>query len=282
MKFGLKEGMDKKAIIAEMWGRTSGETRGQVLQVLMPREERKIGAKAKQFTIDMLRQYVILRNRKNCAFGRWLSVIKANDKYALIQETKAHATLKTQRNGGNHIISSDDYYLAGISDDEEKYFLHKLKAEGTREVARKTENLDALVDFVDRKNEGFERRIQGDLLLQFVPIKGTQRRQMMFNGAWTTLGQYYILQDEIERPCRFYQVPPTNIPLQLSIGRHVITVLGELAFQSRPARGYHVFGGQAITIAHPEHRTVHVKIPDDQLAVIGVQRGPDIRMSEAD
>jgi hypothetical protein len=276
MNFGLKEGMEKKEIVQEMWGRTSGESRGQVLQVLKPREERMLGAKIKQCTIDMFAEYVILR--KNWAFGRRLKVHKANAEYALIQELKSHSRLRARdMKVTAKTVSSDDYYLAGISDDEEKYFLHKLETTQTRQMAMAVSNyemdLKVLVDFIDRKEEGFERRVQGDLLLKFVEIK--EEKQTTLDGKDEIDFLFYVLPDGSRKIMLGFHV---NNWSRLTIGRHRLLTNGERVYVSWPHHDYRVFGGQSITITHPEHKMVQVKIPQNHLAIIGVQRGPNAGM----
>lgn len=297
MKFGLTEGMDKQEIVAEMLGRTSGETRLQVMNVLLPREERKVGLKIKH---RVLRTY-----------DRILKVVKANERYAVIYEK---ITLWRRKLGKSE---EELYYLAGISDDEDKYFLHRLETSETEIFAKavakpyytavrdmkltttgvrsnrqvvQLPTVEQLAEYVDRKDQDFVRRVQGDLLIQFLPIKRIKHK--LGDGNFTTLCEYVDLPNNRRQTVHWHLPNQMN---RLEIGRHQITVwpiqrmlpddgLCGIVFVSRPNREDYLFGGGSISIQHPEHKSVGVIIPHDHVALIAQQRGatPSSRMLDSD
>lgn len=135
-KFNLKEGMSDEILWNELTNvGISGETKQEVQGFKEPGKDyyKKTGKPLHQ-------------------------VLMANTKYAVIR--KNNVTIDPL--GG--ISDNFSYYLCGIND-EGQYFVRPLF---TLPRFPETPNLQQVVDWVNRKDQGFLDRVQGDVLIKFI------------------------------------------------------------------------------------------------------------------
>jgi hypothetical protein len=153
------------------------------------------------------------------------------------------------------LVRKDQHrFLAGIND-EGRYFLHEFDPN----QGAPTANLEDLVLWMNRAGEGFTKRVQGDVLLQFV------QPQPFFNqgnprGSPIPLrlgNQVFQFID--------YQLTPS----ELRLGNHRLTSDGRQAMIGT----YVVISATEFVLQHPQHGIVTERIPKGHFAVLAPQMG---------
>ena len=218
IKFNLNTDMTSKEIIKELHDRTSGETKQELEEFFKP--------------IDEVNFNIPSHN-----------VVMQNEEYAIIAKSLQSKT------PFSHFTLNYEYWIAGIND-EGKYFCHPL-----REYIGKP-NLESILEWVNRADEGFSKRLQGDVLLQFAKP------------------EHY---DEIDERNRRYQFRVGNISLdvqtypqsQINLGNHKLSTDGTVIQNG----DYFFVNGSNLVLQHPQHGMIEEKIPKDHWAILTNQRG---------
>jgi len=156
IKFSLRKGMKPDAILNELNGKVSGETR-QLYQAF--REPAK-------------RHATILGDPLHKVIGTGTA---NGQKYAIIEKINTHSSLdrvytKSIEDGKQYevgkvksIKTDRSYFLSGIND-EGTYFVHPMDAECIK-IYWSTGNMQNVLNRINRTAEGFSR-IQGDVLFK--------------------------------------------------------------------------------------------------------------------
>jgi len=241
--FGLKKGMKYKEIYNELHYRISGETRGEVIEFF--RDDTDIRTRN---TMDEMNRIF----GKDSIIHSPLEVINDNGKFAIILKS----TLSTVRKS---ICRTDEKkYISGINDEGE-YFVHGLYG------YHGDDSIDNILDWINRKDEGFTERLQGDILLKFIPYSDIDNND-----------RYLIGMPDLDHD--YVEVHPSNrtkrqSQLTIELGRHILLVRN-MAHDCSVGRGrYIIIESDIIEIVHPEHKKTVREIPDNNFAVIANQRG---------
>lgn len=202
----------------------------------------------------------------------YFEVLEANSTYGIIRKY-------TQTKE-----STSEYYLTGIND-EGKYFMRQL---GEEAISRP---LDQLMDWVNKTDEGFSMRLQGDVLLKFLhyhnrrhPIlpqdsplsrfraielldrltEARTRQMLLFQGFTYSTGNWSVLGRMDQRIT------------ELALGNHILSSDGYIFYQGGD---YIVVDANELTLQHYEHQIKMQPIPREHFAVLTGQRGRTIQMS---
>jgi len=293
MKFGLTEGMSKERILDEfkIVG-VSGETQSQVYEFLHPREQ-SLAGKSKAVWRWMMSQESVSLNEKGrvdsflhgrpklkSVFDRHLNVVRSNDDYAILREDRPQYDRNLSR-----FAFRTNYYLSGKSDDEEKYFLHGLQDGDVLDRVLKMidhnifypgDSMREFVDYIDRKDEGYQKRLQGNLLVATVPYEKHAGKNRLdttpiyhpyvtfkFGGRQFSFDEHHKLTGDA-----------------LVLGRHTIrsSAIGAIYRGLR----FTAVTGPYVSVRHPQHHHTMMDIPHGELALIAMQRGPDERQGMRD
>ena len=210
---------------------------------------------------EQLLLFMYPRNESNSP-EKLHQVIEANDRYAVIKKSA------TQWN-------PTEYYLTGISD-EEQYFIHDIP----KHLGEK--RIEEILDAVNFTSQGF-MRIQGDILLKFVPIENLEIREKS-SPRYETIG--FINKKEKLIPESLY---PKEVNLKLDntwnsqlffartwefderLGNHkILTEQGKVLHNAEQTQRL-VFG-KSLTLVHSQHEQVTIKIPGNRVAVLTMQQ----------
>lgn len=298
VEFNLRKGMKDEQILDEMTGKTSGESRQETSQILaynldgpgaftkegFSRKIKNLGKKEK-IEIEIpegiaedtpkgigTRYHPRERNLEILAVKEEDLREVENEKegnnittsgYALLKETKL------TRSGGTTRLNRPVYYLVGVNtDDERKYFIHRLDDNDVEGIAEgidkgwdnKTSTMDELIRIVNRTDDGFTTRIQGDLVMRLVD-----------NVNKSSDGSYPVIE-----PAKNFRVTLYDFDhvVSTNYGRHEISTDGfidelEVKGSIKPI----AIVGTEFTINHPEHDPVTYPIPKGKIALITMQRG---------
>ena len=144
IEFDLKKGMSGADIVRVLHGRVSGESAMEV----------------KPFFEDSELQFT-----ESDPLER--EVVESNDDYALVvRRKKEHATINTDEgkpHKSKEITFRMSKYMSGVND-EGKYFLHGIDMI----PATIPDNIEAINDWMNRVDQGYVTRIQGDILCQYL------------------------------------------------------------------------------------------------------------------
>lgn len=173
----------------------------------------------------------------------------------------------TNRLDGMKLPSSTEYasYVLGIND-EGQYFAHEIE-----DVPRSVKNMSQLLNWMNRVDEGYTHRVQGDILLQFVGYEHAPKSdaEVLTSGPVAGL-EFYVNED-------------STALLSRRIGNHeIITPTDGFARERWTQQGQvWIVSGRQFVMLHPQHATRTVNIPKGMVAVLNAQRGrADQRMAD--
>jgi len=219
MKFNINKEMTDKEIIEELTGKTSGETKQELEQFFRP-----INPEVK-FKMPS----------HNC--------VMANEEYAVIAKSIHNKT------SFGHFNLNYEYWLVGIND-EGMYFCHPMTGYNGKA------NFEDILAWTNRVDEGFIKRVQGDVLVQFATIRPS-----------------YSSEDfEIRLPRRTINIriyKGSQPQKELNLNNHKLSTDGWVSSQG----DYTVVGGTQLILQHPQHGMVKEEIPKDHVAILTNQRG---------
>jgi hypothetical protein len=144
----------------------------------------------------------------------------------------------------------------GINDEGE-YYAHEVQ-----NVPSQVRNMAQLLDWMNRLDEGYTHRVQGDILLQFVrceAAEGTDAKRLV--GGPLDGREIYV-----DTPSRDFEQ---------RIGNHQIIVPAEGAVRevwTQEGRVWTV-SAQELVMLHPQHQMRTVQIPRGTVAILAAQRG---------
>lgn len=188
VKFNLSVGMRNKELLKELKGKISGESRQQVQEYLSVEPE---GFSNPSYFLIRYpnKDCPLLFKEKNVISNQEkydrdiLKVIAINDhqinQYAIIKKTyydlelcrhcKTHHRIAEIKKPSRQPI----YFLSGINDDDQLYFLHPLYEIPDRLIqdAEVNGNIKGVLEWTNKDNEGYEDRLQGDIIYQFSKIE---------------------------------------------------------------------------------------------------------------
>ncbi len=245
--FGLRKGMRYKEIYKELHYRVSGETTEEVMEFF--RDDTDI--ETKNTMHDMNKIF-----GKDSIIHSPLEVINDNGKFAIILKS----TLSTLGSGTKSISRSNERkYISGINDEGE-YFIHSLF-----NYHGGSGSIDDVLDWINRKDEGFSERLQGDILLKFVPYSdvGNDNKYLIGNPDES---HDYVLVHPNHRTEHQSQ-------LTIELGRHILLIRNIIHQSSVGGGRYFVIESDRIEIVHPEHKKTIREIPEGHFAVIANQKG---------
>lgn len=203
-------------------------------------------------------------------------VTNANDSYAVIRK---HALVKGV---------PDEHYLTGIND-EGKHFLRRLDESSLNKP------LDELIDWVNRADQAFYTRVQGDVLIQFMTRGARAVRTPFLQGGQAPMPidkdpvEFTRELDAAQRqrapPGEYslgYVVPgygtfpfwvtgrtgPLAVAIQL--GNHLLTANKGAVI---PLNDMVIVDAESFTLQHKEHGLKEIQIPKGHYAVLAGQRG---------
>jgi len=214
--------------------------------------------------------------------------------FEILQATEEYAILRKWIGEPKPFV--EEYYLSGISD-EGKYFMRQLSAEAI------TKPMDELLQWINRNDELFAIRIQGDVLLQFRSC-GNRRINTPIIGSWSPLStrldeELRLLENNANFQARAripfpvvlnqgliraeYNLPSYNLTsfdlrehhIEANLGNHHVTVNGWL-FINLP---YVVLDGDSFTMQHFEHGLKTIEVPKGHYAILASQRGRTLNAS---
>jgi hypothetical protein len=190
VKFNLSIGMRNKELLKELKGKTSGESRQQVQEYLSIEPEGfsnpsylLIRCPNKDCPLFFEEENVTTNNQEK--YDRdTLKVIAINNhqtnQYAIIKKTyydlelcyhcKTHYRIAENKKPSRQPI----YFLCGINDDDQLYFLHPLYEIPDRliqDAAEVNGNVKGVLEWANKVNEGYQGRLQGDIIYQFSKIE---------------------------------------------------------------------------------------------------------------
>ena len=225
IKFNIRKDMSNMELYNELHGRISGETQGQA-----------------QVTLQSI------QNGETDVF------INPTNEYSLVRVTATTQDLM------NNPVLSYRYFLMGVND-EGLYFTHELNA---NDVWR-CKTFDELIMWVNRADEGFSHRIQGDILVQFVkPLKRDLDSEhnkfevILLNGNCV---DYWEKMDPERYTQRGY--------VGNMFGNHKI-ISNNIYFSSRD---YRLVQDKELILEHPQHGITKMGIPEGFSALLATQRG---------
>lgn len=248
-EFKLKVGMKYPEIYQELHNNVSGETSEEIQVFYTDMSE----LQAKNRIVQINRMFgdgkVGYDSHK---------VILSDNNYAIIEKNSVTTS------GGSVRKRKPEYYIAGIND-EDMYFVHPV-ANWRGQLSIKN-----ILDYINRTDEGFTERLQGDILLQFKPYKvGSNRIEL---GKRRRI--YGFEDDELiaAYPNPTNRTAPPSDDLTIELGRHTLLVKNTAKTYTTNDGTYVVVESDSIEIMHPEHKKTVREIPKGHYAILANQRG---------
>ena len=223
--FGIKKDMSNMELYNELHGRISGETQGQAATTLQSIQE-----------------------------GKTDIFIDPTSEYSLVRVTATTQDLM------NNPILSYRYFLMGIND-EGLYFTHELNA---NDVWRH-KTFEELLMWVNRADQGFSHRVQGDILVQFVKLTirkdCSERERIEVRLSNNEIADYWEKLD----PNKYNDAGYVGNRM----GNHKI-ISNDIYYNSRD---YRLVQGKELILEHPHHGITKMGIPEGFSALLASQRG---------
>lgn len=246
--FNLQVGMKFPEIYKELHGRVSGETSNEVQEFYKDLTDTGVLKKI----ADTNRMFGGNRIKYDSH-----EVVTANGQYAIIQKNRVTSYTGSIRK------SESEHYIAGIND-EQQYFIHQISS------LHRPLDIESVLKHINRAEEGFTERLQGDILLKFVPYKDTPH--------FYTLGENRLPYAREKHPVTAYINPAhrTAEPDQeftIELGRHTLLVKNRAKREETETGVYVVVESDLIEIMHPEHKKTVREIPEGHFAVLANQLG---------
>jgi hypothetical protein len=194
VEFNLQLGMQNEELLKELRGKVSGENRQQIQEYLSA-EPKQLNASSYSQTMGPCKEeedcpllleendppYTQKKYKRDILKVIAIDRHHVNHEYAIIKKTYYDIELCYHCNTYHRIsevikpVSEPEYFLCGINDDDDGhlYFLHPLYDIPNRLIhtAKIDDNLKEILDWVNRTDEGYEGRLQGDIIYQFSKIE---------------------------------------------------------------------------------------------------------------
>lgn len=242
ISFELKQGMIDQEIYNLLDGKISGEGTEQIQLFMYPRHE------------DFKDKPEVLH-----------SVIKSNEKYAIIKKAKT-------------LWSQVQYYLTGIND-EGWYFLHDLP----NDVQPEKNSIDDILKRINFVNDGFER-IQGDILLRFIDMDDLEIIEEA-TPQFTYTFKGFFKKNIVDKKINPISLYPKTVKIQKPfygmffdssyyighIGNHKVLLKNGKSLH-RPGNNSILIFGESFSLKHNEHRFVEYDIPKRKVALLTMQQ----------
>lgn len=236
----LKLGMRRREIYNILHDRVSGETTQEVVNFFTYGIE-----DSAQQHIDFIKKHIPEFKKDD------LEVISSNNECAIIKKD----VITAWRNSLN---TASDYYICGIND-EGDYFVHPLHNAPVKTT------VEEVLDWINRKDQGFTERLQGDIVMQFVSYDKTDKDQYTMEGIWNE-SQIFNVRNKDRA------VKSTDIH---TLGRHRIVVNGfvNTITKYKEPDTYTLVEADEIAVVHPEHKVTKRTIPENHFVILANQRG---------
>ena len=267
VKFNIREGMTDDELINEIKGRVSGETSAQMVDFYHTADLVAAGfVSLPKFKVELVGESMVMEAKMN--------------QYAVILKN-----ILTQENGKPKL--EQHYFIIGIND-EGQYFIHSLRGFAQEQLTQVRKNFDKLMLWVNREDQGFTERLQGDLMVQYVDK----------TKLWEETSEGLNPLSCNEKPIKLtstFTIPHIDIPDfgygTISIGNHTCKLfqdpkkLGKLWKNEKQGIGrcwyvevdamnhYIVIDASKVLLEHAEHKPVTVQVPEDKYLIITNQRG---------
>lgn len=186
------------------------------------------------------------------------NVIMDNARYAIIGKSYVYEDYF----GG--LNETWKYFLAGIND-EHKYFIRPIEG---FEATRHPVTIQDVVDWVNRVDEGFIKRIQGDILIKY---DKDDKVRLPDNGD---IERYQHITHHAVYKNKVYQLVREQ-PIEL--GNHKLFCDGHVYIGRNSPEI--LIDAESIMIKHSEHQFVNETIPLGQCAILAPQRGRTFDLS---
>ena len=275
-KMRLHKDMTSADIINEMCGRTSGETRQEIQQIF---KDDTIPNSQTQNMIERARKY-LGEAMRTVPHLQVLDIGEVDGHvYALVRKG-----ILTNAWPSESVHYSSRYFIVGIND-EGFYFIHPLESyKGIVEY----KTVKEMVDWMNRKHDGFVGRLQGDVLFKLIDaskwkvVLSTIKSNTDYGADGHEL-IYYNTQ------LRLYQDPNALRDLnEIDLGCHKIMCLGKITRETCYNHSYNdqlfsywVIESDQVVLTHPEHEQVKMDIPKNHIMVIAPQDGRSARESRS-
>jgi|SRR5687768_2931477 len=263
--FKLRKGMTGKQIFNEMHLHTSGEAQQEVAEFLHD----DVNSVKVSGPLAEAQKALAVELRKE----PWevLDVQEIEGRmYALVKKNRLNK-IDDNRRTRQSLSYTATYALAGIND-EGFYFVHPLE---TFVGDASKESLRNIVDWVNRKYDGFYGRLQGDILYKMIPLEKDSATYYTYNVSRFS-SPHLIQKEEFDK----IQNPDSDsIELSLEdLGRHRLAARGVIAtHQVDPTvsfrTNYWSVIANKVVIHHPEHQKTELEIPKNHVLVLAVQDG---------
>lgn len=281
-KFGLRGTMTNDEIVAELHGRVSGETAEEIAPFFskpLAGLEWRDAQQAERLVLEEDGEHALLAR-----FSRTLDPIL-----------------------GKFPVDKVEYWLSGVTD-EGTYFLHPITQRPVTRSGLVAPTLDAIVAWVNRTDQGFSGRVQGDMLIKFEahPVQTFGGETVRARPRWTpelqnppqdpraSSGRVQTAWtwDSTNWQTRGYTLEGTGSGDRLSLnpadrnlqpsksvrlGNHRLSTDGWCFVDQQS--GFVVVDGDDLILQHPEHARVERKIPKGHYAVVAPQRGRAITVT---
>lgn len=303
-RFNLKQGMKNGEILAELRGRTAGEHEQELM--LLYREVSEFSeseSKEKDSITDTDlyaedgRQAIPIFDHENEQPRKQLqreSIPRNNleverewprHNYALLRKTLSYYEVGEigKERAYRHAV---DYYLAGIND-EGSYFLRPLQGITQDKTCG---SLDELLGWLNKEDVGYTKRIQGDVVIQFIRKK--DNKEFANDAFGRTRGvieriffprlvewKYRLPANGSNREWTDGMYRASNSALKrIEFGEHNITLPKRGLIVTPHRRGLFaleplVIDAPRFVMQHQEHGRLVIDIPKKHYAVLASQRG---------
>ena len=240
-------------LLNELRGRTSGESRQELVQ----------------FFTKLVDPEVPLPSHE---------VLLEDGEHALI--VKRHIG----RDGMNQLAINNAYFLSGVND-EGRYFMHPASY-----LFASNTSLEDVVTWLNKADEGYSERIQGDVLVQYLAtapiVRAIEVARSDPNGRYGAPGINLELRNSRPQLGQQTVQPPSNIRFEdlvphteIRLGNHVLTTTGS-AFVDRYGARVLLIGlkdnkSQAFQfmLQHPDHGIKTVEVAEGHAVLLAGQRG---------
>lgn len=232
--FGLKEGMTAAEILAELRGRVSGETQLEALSVFTENKDPEYAPPTHEI------------------------VLKDDTNHAMLLKREV------SRDWFGKLTVTNRYFLTGIND-EGMYFVHEINLTGPQALrpagrgSPEKPNLESILAWINRGDQGFSHRIQGDILMQYI---STEQIQIDTGYGSAHLMGVLNLSQNLHK-----NHPPNSIQL----GNHRVSTDGTI--YAGGFDGILAVVGSKLIIQHPQHALIEKDIPKNHVVILAGQRG---------
>ena len=303
-RFNLKQGMKNGEILAELRGRTAGEHEQELMLLYHEVSEfSESDSKEKDSTTDTDlyaengRQVIPIFDHENQPLREQhqresrprnnFEVVRQwpGHNYALLRKTLSY--YEVGENGKERAYRhAVNYYLAGIND-EGSYFLRPLQGIPQDKTGS---SLDELLGWLNKEDVGYTKRIQGDIVIQFIRKKDSKEfvndafgrtRRVIERIFFPRLVEwnYRLPANGSNREWTDGMYRASNSALRrIEFGEHNITLPKRGLIVTTHHQGLFaleplVIDAPCFVMKHQEHGRLVIDIPKKHYAVLASQRG---------